>query len=236
MPARESRAIAMPPRVPRATPFFFFPSAVFSTSTRSCPKPVSCGYTKRPPFFNCSPSGTCTPASVSDTDVCRASWPTSEVERLVLLQSIDALWVEHLTELDDMRRGIGLRGYAQQDPLNEFRKEAFSLYEELRARLLSRKHSPDARLSLHALAAELGVSQPAVSQHLAVLRAADLVIGERRGYHVHYRLDANALSAYRAQVLALLGDAFMASPPDAPPAPGRRGRSLACQVDHMHDD
>ncbi|MFL5681067.1 MAG: SEC-C metal-binding domain-containing protein, partial [Chloroflexota bacterium] len=54
------------------------------------------------------------------------------VERLVLLRTIDSLWVEHLTELDDMRRGIGLRGYAQQDPLNEFRREAFRLYEELR--------------------------------------------------------------------------------------------------------
>ena len=54
------------------------------------------------------------------------------VERIVLLQSIDSLWVEHLTEVDDMRRGIGLRGYAQQDPLNEFRREAFRLYEELR--------------------------------------------------------------------------------------------------------
>ena len=49
----------------------------------------------------------------------------------MLLRTIDSLWVEHLTELDDMRRGIGLRGYAQQDPLNEFRKEAFRLYEEL---------------------------------------------------------------------------------------------------------
>ena len=48
------------------------------------------------------------------------------------LRTIDSLWVEHLTEIDDMRRGIGLRGYAQQDPLNEFRKEAFRLYEELR--------------------------------------------------------------------------------------------------------
>jgi preprotein translocase subunit SecA len=57
----------------------------------------------------------------------------SLVERLVLLRTIDSLWIEHLTELDDMRRGIGLRGYAQQDPLNEFKKEAFSLYEELRA-------------------------------------------------------------------------------------------------------
>jgi preprotein translocase subunit SecA len=55
----------------------------------------------------------------------------SMVERFVLLRTIDSLWVEHLTELDDMRRGIGLRGYAQQDPLNEFRKEAYRLYEEL---------------------------------------------------------------------------------------------------------
>ncbi len=55
----------------------------------------------------------------------------ASVERFVLLRTIDALWVEHLTELDDMRRGIGLRGYSQQDPLNEFRKEAFGLYEEL---------------------------------------------------------------------------------------------------------
>ena len=61
----------------------------------------------------------------------RTDWAL--VERLVLLRTIDSLWVEHLTELDDMRRGIGLRGYAQQDPLNEFKKEAFGLYEELRA-------------------------------------------------------------------------------------------------------
>ncbi|MEX2184205.1 MAG: SEC-C metal-binding domain-containing protein, partial [Chloroflexota bacterium] len=56
----------------------------------------------------------------------------AQVERVVLLRTIDSLWVEHLTEIDDMRRGIGLRGYAQQDPLNEFRREAYRLYEELR--------------------------------------------------------------------------------------------------------
>ena len=64
-------------------------------------------------------------AEVGETD-----W--AMVERLVLLRTIDSLWVEHLTELDDMRRGIGLRGYAQQDPLNAFKIEAFQLYEELR--------------------------------------------------------------------------------------------------------
>jgi preprotein translocase subunit SecA len=65
-----------------------------------------------------------------EQEVGEADWAT--VERLVLLRTIDSLWVEHLTEIDDMRRGIGLRGYAQQDPLNEFRREAFRLYEELR--------------------------------------------------------------------------------------------------------
>ncbi len=56
----------------------------------------------------------------------------AQIARLILLRSIDTLWVDHLTELDDMRRGIGLRGYAGIDPLNEFKREAFQLYEELR--------------------------------------------------------------------------------------------------------
>ncbi|MBA2700332.1 MAG: preprotein translocase subunit SecA [Chloroflexi bacterium] len=63
-------------------------------------------------------------------EIGEAAW--AQVERFVLVRTIDSLWVEHLTELDDMRRGIGLRGYAQQDPLNEFRREAYRLYEELR--------------------------------------------------------------------------------------------------------
>ena len=54
------------------------------------------------------------------------------VERLVLLRGIDQLWVDHLTELDDFRRGVGLRGYGGTDPLVEFKREAFKLYEELR--------------------------------------------------------------------------------------------------------
>ena len=57
----------------------------------------------------------------------------SLIERLVLLRTIDSIWVEHLTEVDEMRQGIGLRGLAQEDPLNSFKKEAFALYEEMRA-------------------------------------------------------------------------------------------------------
>jgi preprotein translocase subunit SecA len=65
-----------------------------------------------------------------EAEIGEADW--AQVERLVLVRTIDSLWVEHLTELDDMRRGIGLRGYAQQDPLNEFRREAYRMYEEFR--------------------------------------------------------------------------------------------------------
>jgi preprotein translocase subunit SecA len=54
------------------------------------------------------------------------------LERLVLLRVIDSLWVEHLTAIDDMRRGIGLRAYSQRDPLNEFKIEAYGMFDELK--------------------------------------------------------------------------------------------------------
>jgi DNA-binding transcriptional ArsR family regulator len=90
--------------------------------------------------------------------------------------------------------------------------KAFS--DETRLRLVKTlaELRPDDALCVNALAATLRVSQSAVSQHLAVLRAADLVVGERRGYHVHYRLSLEGVAAYRAQAFALLGEEFMASP------------------------
>ena len=49
-------------------------------------------------------------------------------ERGVLLQHIDHYWREHLTQLDHLRQGIGLRGYAQKDPKQEYKKESFNLF------------------------------------------------------------------------------------------------------------
>jgi len=54
-----------------------------------------------------------------------------EIEKAVLLRSIDLLWIEHLEAMDHLRRGIGLRGYGQRDPLVEYKKEAYHLYNEL---------------------------------------------------------------------------------------------------------
>ncbi len=53
------------------------------------------------------------------------------IERLVSLATIDKLWMDHLDANDDLREGIGLRGYAQRDPLVEYKKEAFDMFERL---------------------------------------------------------------------------------------------------------
>jgi len=59
-------------------------------------------------------------------------------------------------------------------------------------KLLCRQKDPDA-LCVNALAALLGVTQSAVSQHLRVLRAIGLVTGQRRGYHIHYSINPEAV-------------------------------------------
>jgi len=53
------------------------------------------------------------------------------LERLVLLRVIDRLWVYHLTALEELRQGIGLVGYGQKDPLVEFKREAFDMFDQL---------------------------------------------------------------------------------------------------------
>ena len=53
------------------------------------------------------------------------------VEKAVLLQLLDQLWKDHLLTLDHLRHGIGLRAYGQRDPLNEYKQEAFALFEEM---------------------------------------------------------------------------------------------------------
>ncbi len=53
------------------------------------------------------------------------------LERLVMLRSIDSLWVEHLTAMDEMRQGIGLQAYGQTDPLVAYKREAHDMWDQL---------------------------------------------------------------------------------------------------------
>jgi preprotein translocase subunit SecA len=57
------------------------------------------------------------------------------IEKSVLLQTLDHLWREHLVTLDHLRQVVGLRGYGQRDPLNEYKGEAFELFEAMLAHL-----------------------------------------------------------------------------------------------------
>jgi preprotein translocase subunit SecA len=55
-------------------------------------------------------------------------------ERMVMLSVIDGLWKDHLLAMDHLKEGIGLRGYAQQDPLVAYKRESFDMFEAMMAR------------------------------------------------------------------------------------------------------
>ena len=70
------------------------------------------------------------------------------VEKSLLLQIFDAVWKEHLLALDHLRQGIGLRAYGQRDPLNEYKSEAFGLFNAMLAELRERVTSLLMRIEL----------------------------------------------------------------------------------------
>jgi preprotein translocase subunit SecA len=58
-----------------------------------------------------------------------------EIERQIMLQVLDNLWKDHLTSMDQLRQGIGLRAYAQKNPKQEYKRESFALFAELLERI-----------------------------------------------------------------------------------------------------
>ena len=91
------------------------------------------------------------------------------VEKAILLQTLDHNWREHIVNLDHLRQYVGLRGYGQRDPLNEYKSEAFELFEGLLAKLRSEVIAagdacadPDRRA-----AADAGTAAPARDAGLA---------------------------------------------------------------------
>jgi preprotein translocase SecA subunit len=54
-----------------------------------------------------------------------------QLEKIIMLQTIDSLWKDHLLNMDHLKEGIGLRGYGQKNPLQEYQKEGFEMFEEM---------------------------------------------------------------------------------------------------------
>ena len=87
-----------------------------------------------------------------------------ELERVVLLKTVDSKWMEHIDAMDALRRGIGLRGYGQRDPVIAYRQEGWDMFEDM----VSRIHSETASilLKIHVEKREDG-SKAEVRQNIA---------------------------------------------------------------------
>ena len=72
-----------------------------------------------------------------------------QMENFVYLNTIDTFWMQHLDTMDDLRSGIGLRGYAQRDPLIEYKKEGFDLFEKMIAEIDSEIARRIYKVALH---------------------------------------------------------------------------------------
>ena len=96
------------------------------------------------------------------------------------------------------------------DPIYDLARFYKALGDETRLRLveLLARQEPLAAMCVGRLAEELGVTSPAVSQHLRVLKDLGLVLSERRGYCIHYYLDQERLAAYQRLAAERLGEGF----------------------------
>ena len=80
-------------------------------------------------------------------------------EKHILLHVLDRQWKDHLLSLDHLRHGIGLRAYAQRDPLNEYKREAFELFDELLAQVRSETTMLLSHLEIRAMSPEEAMPQ-----------------------------------------------------------------------------
>ena len=93
-------------------------------------------------------------------------------EKSLLLQLLDQTWKDHLLSLDHLRQGINLRAYAQRDPLNEYKREAFELFEAMLANL--RQHITSVLSHV-----ELRVQQPEPAYAMAGGEPEEAMVEER---------------------------------------------------------
>ena len=91
--------------------------------------------TTRAPASCATISGSESPAKYEEKEKIVPADLMRRVERDLMLQIVDAQWKDHLYSLDHLKEGIGLRGYGQRDPLVEYKKESFALFQDMRARI-----------------------------------------------------------------------------------------------------
>jgi preprotein translocase subunit SecA len=147
-----------------------------------------------------------------------AQWGTDViryVEKSILLQSLDHLWREHLVMLEHLRQVIGLRGYGQRDPLNEYKSESFNLFEAMVANLREAVTSQLMRV-------EIVQSPPPEATELPFMQA----------HHIDPSTGEDELAMADAPLVpAMAGNGTSRAPqrnPNDPTSWGKVGRNEAC--------
>jgi preprotein translocase subunit SecA len=95
------------------------------------------------------------------------------VERAVMLRTLDANWVEHLTSMENLRQGIGLHAYGQRDPLVMFKHEGFKMFENLLAKIQRDGARTIFRVELRPEARTASRSAPVAASRATVMAAAN---------------------------------------------------------------
>ncbi len=131
-------------------------------------------------------------------------------EKSLLLQLLDQAWKEHLLALDHLRQGIGLRAYGQKDPLNEYKREAFDMFEEMLNNLRETVTSVMCHLELSVDADELAAMEQTeyANQEMHETRS-DPAFADNAGQGMH---PAAVMQPAGSNVLSAATD-----PADAPP-------------------
>jgi preprotein translocase subunit SecA len=158
------------------------------------------------------------------------------IEKSILLQTLDHLWREHLVMLDHLRQVIGLRGYGQRDPLNEYKAEAFSLFESMSQSLRENVTAQLMRVEIVAQQPQQPAPLPAMEAHkidpttgedemaLAMAGAETLA---RHGIGASAAPNVGALGAGAATAIPPRASAPARNPKD-PQSWGKVGRNEPC--------
>ena len=99
-------------------------------------------------------------------------------EKSLLLQLLDQIWKDHLLQLDHLRQGIGLRAFAQRDPLNEYKREAFDMFQTMLARLRESVIQVLSHLELQTNSPEKVLVQRSSQAKLVETRSDPAFVGE----------------------------------------------------------
>ena len=151
------------------------------------------------------------------------------VEKSILLQTLDHLWREHLVMLDHLRQVVGLRGYAQRDPLNEYKSEAFNLFETMSQHLREAVTAQLMRVEIMPQPVELTMTLPAMEAHkIDPTTGEDEMALAMAGAETLARHGIGGVSTASAQAAPRAAPAPAERNPKDPTTWGKVGRNEAC--------